>query len=139
MNHLLILPILLPMFSGAVLLIAHRMGTPGKRLLSLLATWALVPVAVWLLLLAGDGQLRVYALGNWQPPFGIILLLDRLSALMLLLTALLGGFALLYASRGDDGRFDLTKAGDNGTLFKRQEQVSKWLGSKVFADYLEVA
>ena len=38
MNHLLILPILLPMFSGAVLLIAHRMGTPGKRLLSLLAT-----------------------------------------------------------------------------------------------------
>ena len=44
-----------------------------------------------------------------------------------------------YASHGDDGRFDLTKAGDNGTLFKRQEQVSKWLGSKVFADYLEVA
>lgn len=102
MNHLLILPILLPLFMGALLLIAHRLGKPGKRLLSLLATWALVPVAVWLLLLAGDDQLRVYALGNWQPPFGIILMLDRLSALLLLLTAVLGGFAVLYACRGDD-------------------------------------
>lgn len=104
MNHLLILPILLPMLMGAVLLVAHRMGKPAQRVLSLLATWALVPVAVALLLLAGDDQLRVYALGNWQPPFGIILLLDRLSAVLLLLTALLGGFAVLYACRGDDER-----------------------------------
>ncbi|MGE4406120.1 monovalent cation/H+ antiporter subunit D [Pseudomonas sp.] len=104
MNHALILPILLPLFTGAVLLLFHRLGKPAKRLLSLAATWALVPVAIWLLLLAGDGQLRIYALGNWQPPFGIILMLDRLSALMLLVTAVLAGFAALYACRGDDER-----------------------------------
>jgi multicomponent K+:H+ antiporter subunit D len=104
MNHLLILPILLPLFMGALLLIGHRVSKTVKRLLSLLAAWALVPVAVCLLLLAGDDQLRVYALGNWQPPFGIILMLDRLSAVLLLLTAVLGGFALLYACRGDDER-----------------------------------
>ena len=104
MNHVLILPILLPLFMGAALLFGHRLGGFSKRLLSLLATWALVPLALWLLLLAGDDQLRVYALGNWQPPFGIVLLLDRLSALMLLVTALLAGFALLYACRGDDER-----------------------------------
>jgi len=104
MNHVLILPILLPLFMGAGLLFGHRLGSSSKRLLSLLATWALVPLALWLLLLAGDDQLRVYALGNWQPPFGIVLLLDRLSALMLLVTALLAGFALLYACRGDDER-----------------------------------
>jgi len=104
MNHVLILPILLPLFMGAALLFGHRLGGSSKRLLSLLATWALVPLALWLLLLAGDDQLRVYALGNWQPPFGIVLLLDRLSALMLLVTALLAGFALLYACRGDDER-----------------------------------
>ncbi|MCW3149070.1 monovalent cation/H+ antiporter subunit D [Stutzerimonas stutzeri] len=104
MKHVLILPILLPLFMGAVLLLGHRLGPSSKRLLSLMATWALVPLSVWLLLLAGDDQLRIYALGNWQPPFGIVLLLDRLSALMLLVTAVLAGFALLYASRGDDER-----------------------------------
>jgi multicomponent K+:H+ antiporter subunit D len=92
------------LFVGALLLLCHRMGKPAKRILSLAATWALVPIAIWLLLLADDGQLRVYALGNWQAPFGIILMLDRLSALMLLVTAVLAGFAVLYACRGDDER-----------------------------------
>jgi len=104
MNHALILPLLVPLFVGALLLLGHRMGKPTKRILSLAATWALVPIAIWLLLLANDGQLRIYALGSWQPPFGIILMLDRLSALMLLVTAVLAGFAALYACRGDDER-----------------------------------
>jgi multicomponent K+:H+ antiporter subunit D len=43
-----------------------------------------------------------YLLGNWRAPFGIALALDRLSALMLMLTALVGLAALLYA-RGGDG------------------------------------
>jgi len=104
MNHALILPLLLPLFMGALLLFAHRANKSTKRLLSLAATWTLVPIAIWLVLLADDGQLRIYALGSWQPPFGIILMLDRLSALMLLVTAVLAGFAALYASRGDDER-----------------------------------
>ena len=45
-----------------------------------------------------------------------------------------------YGSHGgEDTRFSLTRTGDDGTLLKRQEQVSKWLGSKVFADFLEAA
>ena len=37
---------------------------------------------------AGDGvAVAVYLLGNWPAPFGIVLVLDRLSALMLVLTA----------------------------------------------------
>jgi len=104
MNHALILPLLLPLFMGALLLFAHRANKSTKRLLSLAATWTLVPIAIWLVLLADDGQLRIYALGSWQPPFGIILMLDRLSALMLLVTAVLAGFAALYGCRGDDER-----------------------------------
>lgn len=102
MSHALILPILVPMLVGALLLLGHGLARPYKRALSLVATWALVPLAAYLVLLADDGQLRAYALGNWQAPFGIMLLLDRLSALLLLLTAVLAGFALLYASRGED-------------------------------------
>ena len=103
MNHLIILPILIPLLVGALLLVlpSHERL---KRTLSLLATLALLPLAVALLLQAGDGQLHLYALGGWQPPFGIVLLLDRLSALMLLATAVLGSAVVLYALRGDDRR-----------------------------------
>lgn len=123
MNHAIILPIVLPLISGALLLLLHRAGKGFKRALSLLATLALIPIGAALVLLAGDGELRVYALGNWSPPFGIILLLDRLSALMVLLTAVLAGFAALYACAGEDERapnfhalFQFQLAGINGAF-----------------------
>ena len=47
---------------------------------------------------------RPYALGNWPAPFGIILVLDRLSALMLLLTAILALVVAVYAAAGWDRR-----------------------------------
>lgn len=123
MNHALILPILLPLFAGCALLLVHRQGMPFKRSLSLIATWLLVPLAILLLLQANTGVLSVYRLGDWPPPFGIMLLLDRLSALMLLVTAVLAGFSVLYASRGDDERgpnfhalFQFQLAGINGAF-----------------------
>ena len=39
--------------------------------------------AIVLLNLASDDTYRVYAMGNWQPPFGIVMVLDRLAAMML--------------------------------------------------------
>src|SRR5690606_27781851 len=104
MSHAIILPILLPLFTGALLLVLHGRSKVFKRALSLLATAALIPLALWLVIAAGDSEVRIYALGNWQPPFGIILMLDRLSAVLLLLTAVLAGFAMLYASAGEDTR-----------------------------------
>ncbi|MFI8747425.1 monovalent cation/H+ antiporter subunit D [Pseudomonas sp. NPDC077186] len=104
MNHALILPVLLPLFVGSLLLFSARLSMPLKRLASVSATALLVPVSLYLLLQADQGAIQFYALGNWQPPFGIILVLDRLSALMLLVTAVLALFAVLYAMRGDDER-----------------------------------
>ncbi|MFZ6045488.1 monovalent cation/H+ antiporter subunit D [Pseudomonas sp. CR3202] len=101
MMHLPILPILIPLFAGALLLMLPSMERL-KRSISVVSTLALVPLALLLMQQAGDGQLRVYALGSWQPPFGIVLLLDRLAALMLLATAVLASAAVLYAVRGDD-------------------------------------
>jgi multicomponent K+:H+ antiporter subunit D len=104
MNHAVILPILLPMFIGSLLLFGARLNLPLKRVLSMTATLALVPLSLWLMARADQGELLVYAAGNWQAPFGIVLLLDRLSALMLVVTSVLALFALLYAVRGDDER-----------------------------------
>lgn len=104
MNHALILPILLPMFVGSLLLFAPRLPLAVQRGLGLVATLLLLLISVYLLALADQGALHSYAVGNWQAPFGIILLLDRLSAMLLLVTAVLALFALSYAVRGDDAR-----------------------------------
>src|SRR3989344_5697166 len=104
MNHGVILPILLPMFAGSLLLLGAGLSLRVKRSLSLVATLLLLPLSGYLLWLADQDVLQVYAAGNWAAPFGIILLLDRLSALLLVVTAVLGSFALLYAVRGDDER-----------------------------------
>ncbi len=104
MSHLLILPILIPLFAGALLLIGHRRPPALQRAFSLAATAALLPLAIWAVGQAETGSLQFYALGNWQPPFGIVLMLDRLSAMMLLLTAVLALPVLLYACAGDDRR-----------------------------------
>ncbi|MBD9416295.1 monovalent cation/H+ antiporter subunit D [Pseudomonas sp. PDM16] len=103
MNHLIILPILVPLLVGALLLVlpSHERL---KRTLSLFATLALVPVALLLVQQADGGRLGVYALGDWRPPFGIVLMLDRLNALLLLTAAVLGSAVVLYALRGDDRR-----------------------------------
>ena len=82
MSHLPVLPIFLSMVVGAVLLLM-RGSMDFKRGVSLLATFAQLPLAIMLLLQASEGTL-VYTLGNWAPPFGIVLVVDRLAALMLL-------------------------------------------------------
>ncbi|CAG9165735.1 monovalent cation/H+ antiporter subunit D [Cupriavidus respiraculi] len=102
MNHGLLLPILLPMFAGGVLAIMPARRPLRRRALSVAAAIALVPLAAWLLGEARSGAIQVYAIGNWAAPFGIVLQLDRLSALMLLLTAVLGAVCACCAGRGDD-------------------------------------
>ncbi len=94
MDHSLILPILLPFITGIILLLTE--STAWQRRLSIAAATALLPLATVLLTMTSDGY-YAYALGHWPAPFGIVLVLDRLSALMLLLTALVALPALWYA------------------------------------------
>lgn len=102
MNHLPVLPVLLPMFVGAMLLLLARSSMSLKRNLSLLATFLQLPLALALLAEAEVGTV-VYALGDWVPPFGIVLVVDRLAAVMLGIVAVLASAVIIYAVRGDDG------------------------------------
>jgi multicomponent K+:H+ antiporter subunit D len=102
MNHLIIAPVLLPLLSGVLLILLTGRSLRLIRCLSLVSSLALVAVSGMLVAMAMDDQIRLYALGNWAPPFGIVLVLDRLSALMLLLTAILAFFSITYAVRGND-------------------------------------
>lgn len=98
MSHWLIAPIVLPLLATVALLALGRWRPAWQLPVNLLATAALVAISAGLLAQAGDGAVRVYLLGNWQAPFGIVLALDRLAALLLLLTTGLALAALLAAA-----------------------------------------
>lgn len=98
--HLMILPILIPLFFGAMLTVLHGLSIKDQRGLSLLAASAQVVVAIILLQQASSGDYSVYQLGNWQAPFGIVLVLDQLSALMLVMISTLSVFCVAYATTG---------------------------------------
>ena len=105
MSHWIIAPILLPLLSAvAMILLSGRRGL--IRTLSFASVSALLVISILLFIQASDGQIHLYALGNWQPPFGVMLVLDRLSALMLLVTSVLAFFSIGYAVRGNDAPGD---------------------------------
>ena len=60
--------------------------------------------AVNYLIFASSGQISVYNLGEWAAPFGIVLVLDQLSALMLVLTYGLAVPVMWFASKEWDER-----------------------------------
>jgi len=96
-SQLAILPILLPLIAGFSLLFARKGGLNLQRIISLISTALLLLLTITTLQSAADGHYQVYLLGNWSAPFGIVLVLDQLAALMLLLTSILALFALIYA------------------------------------------
>lgn len=102
MNHLTALPILLPLFTALLLLLKIRRGPVLQRIISLVSIVIQVLVAISLIYISDNKGISVYALGNWAPPFGIVLVLDRLSALMVLTTAVLALFSIIYATRDND-------------------------------------
>lgn len=99
-QHLLILPVLLPAALAAFsLLLGRRQAL--KRGLALVGGAAMLLLSLSLLMWADQGAIQVYRLGGWQPPFGIMLQMDRLSAWMLALTALLAIEVQAYAAITD--------------------------------------
>jgi multicomponent K+:H+ antiporter subunit D len=101
MSPFTILPILLPLIGGILMLMARPAGIQTQRILNLILVSLLVGVSLVSFNLASSDIQQVVLLGNWQAPFGIVIVLDRLSAMMLLLTSLLALAALWYAIRTD--------------------------------------
>lgn len=99
LHHLLILPILLPLSTGALLLFYDERRAKLKSFISLASAGLLIVVAVLLIMRALEVTpvSEVYQLGNWPSPFAIVLVLDCLSAMMILLSSLLSIAALVFA------------------------------------------
>jgi len=102
-QHLPLLPVVFPLIVGALLLLPPLTNSLIKqRNLTLVASLTLIVLGVWMVQLASQDSIQLYYLGDWKPPFGILFVVDRISALMVLLSSILMLGALLYATAGDD-------------------------------------
>ena len=101
MKHLLVAPVLLPLITGAFLLLFDELRHTLKAVVSLVSTLGLFVVSAVLLGVAdtqGDDNLTMaYAVANWPAPFAIVLVLDRLSALLLVTSTVLAFAALVFS------------------------------------------
>ncbi|WDR37753.1 monovalent cation/H+ antiporter subunit D [Pseudomonas serboccidentalis] len=107
MTHLIAVPILLPLLTAAIMLMLGEKHRPLKAKINLFSSLVGLFISVmllqWTQTTGVPGSIGVYLPGNWQAPFGIVLVVDRLSALMLVLTGIIGVSALLFAMARWDG------------------------------------
>ena len=111
--HAPIFSILIPAFTGFILILLGNPGSaqlkndwrqPWRRGISLISVVLGLVTAISYLLIANSGKITVYELSDWSAPFGIVMVLDRLSALMLVLTYTLATPILWFASKEWDER-----------------------------------
>lgn len=100
-QHLILVPILLPLLCGSLLILLNETLHQLKFYINFGSVLVLMTTALWLMWQVDgggeSGTLAVYLAANWSAPFGIALLVDRLAALMLLLTSVMAACALIYS------------------------------------------
>jgi multicomponent K+:H+ antiporter subunit D len=105
MPHLVAVPILVPMLTAALMLLLGENRRRTKSALSVVS--GLVGLLAALALLrwvnaadtgGGAGSIGVYLPGNWRAPFGIVLVADRLSTMMVALTGVIAFAASIYST-----------------------------------------
>jgi multicomponent K+:H+ antiporter subunit D len=100
MPHLIVVPIVLPLAAAALMLFVAERRRRLRASLSVLSCAAVLVVAIGLLLVVderGAAAVGVYLPANWPAPFGIVLAVDRLAAMMLFVTAVIALAALVFS------------------------------------------
>jgi multicomponent K+:H+ antiporter subunit D len=103
--HLAVLPVALPLLAGALTLLLSR-HAGGVRAITVVSLSSLLMMSLVLLGQTAGGASWTYMLGDWPAPFGIALAVDRLAALMLTVTAVMGIACRLAAGTDGSRRFD---------------------------------
>jgi multicomponent K+:H+ antiporter subunit D len=88
-DHLSVAPVVIPAIVAPVTMLVMRRRRVFSLILSLGGCVAMLAAACALFGIAQDDAIRSYALGAWVAPFGIVLVVDRLAATMLVLAAVL--------------------------------------------------
>jgi multicomponent K+:H+ antiporter subunit D len=105
LQHLPVLPIVIPLVAAAAMLLFAETRRWPRLTIALIATLAQVATAVTLVYFTTDSApqgwrdgIATYAIGGWPAPFGIVLVVDRLSALLVTLNTTLALSVLVYSA-----------------------------------------
>jgi multicomponent K+:H+ antiporter subunit D len=104
LSHLIAVPVVLPLLTTALLVLLGEERRRLRTLVNIGSTLAGLAIAVTILWRvdagAVPGAIGVYLGSNWEAPFGIVLVADRLSALMLVLVGVVSLCVALYSEAG---------------------------------------
>ncbi|RAS87457.1 Na+/H+ antiporter subunit D [Priestia endophytica] len=98
MSNYVILPILIPLLTGIILMFFSRNVT-ASRIISVVSSLLFVGVSGYLVHLVKVNGILTHEVGEWKPPFGIVLVADMLSALLVLTTSIIGLCCILFSFR----------------------------------------
>jgi multicomponent Na+:H+ antiporter subunit D len=101
MKALLVLPIVLPLLTAATSLLAWRWRTV-QRTLGVIGTASVLAVGLVLLQSVWRHGIQSVQMGSWPAPFGITLVADLLSAIMVVLAGLMGLAVAIYSMASID-------------------------------------
>ena len=90
------LVVLLPLLGAATSLILGR-SRRAQMAVSTTVLTAVAAIAIVLLVTVDGGEPLAVAVGGWEAPFGIVLVVDRLAAIMLIISAIVLLVVLVYA------------------------------------------
>ncbi|GGP12532.1 Na+/H+ antiporter subunit D [Oceanobacillus neutriphilus] len=96
MNNIVILPIIIPFIIGAILIILYKRHAV-QRVISGITMLILLAFSVFLAIYVYQHGTVVLEVGGWKAPFGIVIVADMLSTLMLLLSTLVGAACMFFA------------------------------------------
>jgi multicomponent Na+:H+ antiporter subunit D len=96
MTNLLILPILIPLLTAVILMFISKF-IKVQRGISVVSTLATVAASLVLINKIQQDGIQTIELGSWKAPFGIILVSDMLSALLVTTTSIITLIVLLYS------------------------------------------
>lgn len=98
MNNLVIMPIVIPVITGLILVI-FRKKIYLQRVIALLAALAIATCSLLLMNEIRVNGIQTLQLGGWEAPFGISLVADMFSTILVLVTSVIAFCCIWYAFR----------------------------------------
>jgi multicomponent Na+:H+ antiporter subunit D len=96
MTNLIILPILIPLFTGVILIFLNKRITAQRVVATISSIGTIIAAGLTVQKVRTDG-IQSLNVSSWDAPFGITLVSDMFSALLVLTTSLLAFVCLIYS------------------------------------------
>ena len=97
MSNLVILPVIIPVITG-LLLVMLRKYIRLQRFLSITSIVGLIMISLYLMIEIKTNGIQILQLGGWGAPFGVSMVLDMFSALLIFITSIVAFCCVLYAT-----------------------------------------